>query len=356
MSTNIFINSTLKNNTFIFNQIDYKEDIVKQDFSITENSTGLSKISNLEFHRKVNITNRSLQVIEDISSTFEKNKNLDASVSKPVLLKSWSGEGKTTIAVEFAYLQGKNFISSFWIDANISIREQYVDIAQNKLGLTIPVDIEDKERIKFQINAVKDYINSHNSLMIFDNVNSLDDIDNFLPTSGKAKTIVITTNFNIKHIDKFNEINIPKLEKEDALIILLNGIDTNKANKEIALNICEIFGYSPFALELANSYLSEYPSLDIEFFYQDIRDNTIKWEGMNRNNNFNFIHSTPSIRLLIEKKIDKLDIENEIDNHSKSLLSLIGAMEFVSYDFKYDEIKKCLGIKTEDKLNLLKFE
>lgn len=324
-------------------------------FTQAYNEDQLSHFNNIEFTRKVNIVNRSKYAVSKIAAYYEENKFKDCSTIQPILLKSWSGEGKTTIAIEFAFQFGLQFIASFWIDSSKSIGDQFEKISQNCLNIQIENYKDEKELRQKRIDALREYINKHAVLIIFDNIDELSEIERFLPKTGKSRVIAITTNFNLKTETFFHEIELPKLTDSEALQILCQGFKIKNKETEIAINISKLLGNSPFALELANSFLLEYSDISLLVFYNDIRENTIKWEGLQKEKGFNFIHSSPSVISLIERRIIKLDETNDVDKLSKEVLSIIGCMEIAGDVFDYNTIKECINLKEDSKENLLMF-
>ncbi|MBK8406097.1 MAG: hypothetical protein IPL25_19115 [Saprospiraceae bacterium] len=161
----------------------------------------LSYFTNISLNRKSNLVSRNIKTVVNVSTYFEENKFKDASLVKPVLLKTWSGEGKTTIALEFAYKQGINFISSIFIDASRSIDTQLANMADMKFKVKLPSHIDSLNAIKFKVDYVKDYVNAHASLLIFDNVTEVEDIEKYLPKKGQSRSIILTTNFKISSLD-----------------------------------------------------------------------------------------------------------------------------------------------------------
>lgn len=351
---NQFIDSTFNSTYFIFNKVDVEEDILSQCFKSDKYSEGLSVVSNIEFNRKANLTKRSNEVVESLAEVFEQNKDFDSSSVKHCMLKTWSGEGKTTIVIEFAYRFGKQFISSFWIDASSSIGDQYVEIAENLLGIILPTDLPKEKVRQFQIDSVKNYINTYATLLILDNIDKIEDCESFFPKKGKSRCILITTNFNIKGHSIFQEIELPKLSESDSMQILLEDIDVDEKEINHAKKIATIFDYSPFALELANNYLKDYPDIELKLFLKEISQLSIKWSGLKKSKGINFIHSSPSVISLIERRLEKLS-EDGIDFMSKKVLSIIGCLCIAEFEFEYKILKNFIELPNDELQEKLKF-
>ena len=344
---NQFIDSTFNNTYFIFNKVEVAEDIVSQCFKNDKYSEGLSTVSNIEFNRKANLTKRSDKVVESLGKIFERNKDFDSSSVKHCMLKTWSGEGKTTIAIEFAYRFGKQFISSFWIDASSSIGDQYLKIAENLLGIILPTDLPKEKVRQFQIDSVKNYINTYATLLILDNIDKIEDCESFFPKKGKSRCILITTNFNIKSHSILHEIELPKLSESDSMQILLHDINVDKEEIGHSKTIAKIFDYSPFALELANNYLKDYSDIGLELFLEDINQSSIKWSGLEKSKGINFIHSSPSVISLIERRLEKLS-EEGIDLLSKKVLSILGCFTIAEFEYEYSNIIDLIDLSKDE--------
>ena len=339
-----------------FQKVNIDEDIDDKDkcFCNSVSEEGLSKITNIKFERKANLTERSKNVVSQIASKFYENIGKDASNVKRILLRALSGEGKTTIAIEFAYKYGKQFIATFRIDFSKNIEEQYVEIAENELGIIIPVDLRKDEIKGFYIESVKKYIDTHSTFVIFDNVHILSDCEPFLP-KGKARTIILSTNLMIKEDALLNEIIVPKLRIDDSLKILLQGLSITEPERGDAKKMAEKLGHLPFNLESANHYLRTYSDVSISLLYKELEEESIKWEGLQREKGFNFIHEIPSTITLIELKVNKLDENNEIDNFAKTILSVIGCLSIAGDTFYYTVITNVIGFQYKnDDINSVK--
>jgi hypothetical protein len=333
-----------------------RSDVPKvQDFTDFSNIK-LSHYNNIDFLKKDNIVKRSEIAMKSIAEIFQKNRNKDSSIVKPILLRSWSGEGKTTIAIEFAYIFGAQFMATLWIDSSKSIGSQFVDFANpNHLNLNFSDSLKDSELREMQIAGVKDYINKHPVLIIFDNIEDLSKIERFLPKTGMARVIAITTNFNLKIDEYFKEIELPKLNDTEALQILFQSIQFDKSEYQLAIDIAHVFDNSPFALELANSYLKELQNVKLSEFYYTIKSETIKWAGVKEGKRFKFIHNIPSVIVLIELKLGRLDETSEIDELSKVILSIIGCLEISGDSFDFDILRNISGLKEETTDNSIIF-
>lgn len=309
----------------------------------------------MPFRRKENLIARNDTVVNKIASYFEENKHKDASITKPVLLQSWSGNGKSTIAAEFAYRYGSQFVGTFWFDCNHSLSEQFEEIA-HLLEIDIPASKTKQEKRHLCIDFTKNFINNRSCLLIFDNLLYFNTIEEFLPKSGKSRSLVLTTSSSQKHSDFFRKIPIEKISKEEALSLLLSGLDYDVEDVSEAENMVEFFDRLPFALELANSFLKDHNPVNITHFLNEIKERSIEWEGLVKTDNFNILHSSPSLLALIERNFERLKNYKEGYNELLNIVSVIGCLYLIKDKLDFHLIKEILGLQDDIPTDDIKFK
>lgn len=308
---------------------------------------GLPEINNINFFRKNNLTKRSRKIVDRLVNYFNLNNKKDVSDLKIPLLKAWSGEGKTTIVIEYIYEYGNLFDAIFWIDANLSIDEQFLSISTHQLNIP---DSKDK------IQEVKKYINTHKVLLIFDNITDISKCLYSLPKSGKSRVIAITTNFNLNDTSLFEDIVVPELNIKDALQILLHDISLPKESQPVAKELAKILGKNSFALELANYYLKEYSDVSIESLFSEYQNNILKFEkSQNRDKNIISIHQINSIHLLIENRIRLLNENVPLDAMCKQTLNFIACFCEAKEELNFNTLKELIGLSNKTTCDIIKF-
>lgn len=311
---------------------------------------GLPEINNINFFRKNNLTERSKKIVDRLAHYFSLNNEKDFSNLKIPLLKAWSGEGKTTIAIEYIYQYGSLFDAIFWIDANLSIEEQFILISTHQLNT---LEFKDSN---IKIQEVKKYINTHKVLLIFDNIIDISKCLHFFPKNGKSRIIAITTNFNLKDTSLFEDIVIPELNIKDALKILLHDIHLPKESQTVAKEIAKILGKNSFALELTNSYLKEYSDISIETLYSEYQNNILKFEkSQNKAKNTISIHQSNSIHLLIENRIHLLNENEHLDVICKQILNFIACFCEAKEELDFNTLKELIGFSNKKTCDIIKF-
>ncbi|PVZ15261.1 toll/interleukin-1 receptor domain-containing protein [Porphyromonas loveana] len=322
-----------------------------QNFT-TSNCNKLSFYNNIKnkLKRKINLSTRSMGVINRIADYFEENKIEDASIVKSILIKGISGEGKTAIATEFAYKYGSQFHGCFYLDCNFPLDQQFLELSSPPfLDIKVPDEIEKSKQNDYRISLVKDFTNTNPTLLIFDNVYTLSEIDEFLPKSGKSRSILLSNDLSISS-PYLIEIPVPKLDKEEALDILLFGFERNDSDSGAAIEIASFFGFLPFALELANSVLrSGWQDVSLSLFLHQLKEDSRKWESLSRQDDLNFVHSSPTIIALQENAINRLEIDDETDEKARDILSEIGCLGIAKKELNLYQIKEDMGFSSEDK-------
>ena len=129
--------------------------------------------------------------------------------------KGMGGVGKTQLAIEYAYNYKDEYPKGvIWLTADQDINSQLIACA--KQANWVAHSIEDKDALAIAIRRLK----SHNEcLIIFDNVETLEDIEPFLPNNNVNPHLLLTSrNF----IEGFETLDLDSLKSDDALALLCN--------------------------------------------------------------------------------------------------------------------------------------
>jgi tetratricopeptide (TPR) repeat protein len=162
-----------------------------------------------------------------------------------------SGVGTTQIALQYAYLQSKNYNLIFWIRSNqrVTLEEDYKILA-NKLGLIA----EGFENVKAINDAVRSWLESNsNWLLIFDDVQDTNYINNYIPKKIKGDIIITSCNSDIPNIANPQYVDL--FNSNEALDFLINRIGNIELRE--AENLINIIGRHPLSLELAAAYIKK---------------------------------------------------------------------------------------------------
>ena len=175
-----------------------------------------------------------------------------------------AGMGKTQIVVEYAYLHYYEYNFTFWVRAatHDTLTADFLMLAD---FLQIPEKNEANQHII--IEGVKSWlIRNTRWLLIFDDVDDLPIIHQFLPNRGSSGHILLTTHIQtMSGIAKRIEV-VPMTPEEGALFLLrrANIIEpdaqldrVSEADRTQAIAISQLLGGLPLALDQAGAYIEE---------------------------------------------------------------------------------------------------
>ncbi|KAF2446062.1 hypothetical protein P171DRAFT_519658 [Karstenula rhodostoma CBS 690.94] len=207
------------------------------------------------------------------------------------ILQGLGGIGKTQTAHEYTRRHKSDYDAIFWIRADTasSIAAGYAEIA-GILGLADTVEVEPNENQGQAIDTVKRWLSSTDKtwLLVFDNVESDDDLNRHLPPSIRTKSAVIITTQKTNVFpssEKVTTIQIKDLTREqgaDLLYACLSGNDAsrtpaNEEEEECARKISDLLGGLPLALTTIGGYMWETHD-SVYDFYEYLKQSCQAWE------------------------------------------------------------------------------
>lgn len=163
------------------------------------------------------------------------------------------GIGKTQLAIEYAVNTTHPYTVIAWFPAEnlYHLQQKYVEFAEF-LGYSAK-----ETSMKETIAYVKQWLTDHPGwLLIYDNVNSYDEIKTFLPEQGG--NIILTSRQKVWPT-KFKIVDIDVMNEEDA-ILLLKSLIKNKFetdNTEELKEVVKLLGYLPLAIAQAGATIQQ---------------------------------------------------------------------------------------------------
>jgi tetratricopeptide (TPR) repeat protein len=232
---------------------DSKSDVKKPFFNVQYNSKGK------EFVGRIG-------KMEEIWSLL--NKEGCASIGQAVSVKGFGGLGKTQLAVEYAHAYRDKYKKGvFWVVADENIDNQLLQIAI-KCGW---INQFDKTVNQLDVAKAK-FLALSDCLILVDNVESFDDVKDYLPKTDLQTHLLITSRYKDRRL---NEIDIDLLSADESRTLLekvSRRNPTDESEKAELEQILKILGGIPLAIELVGGFLSEHPNITFAKYHQYLNE------------------------------------------------------------------------------------
>ena len=178
-----------------------------------------------------------------------------------VALYGLGGMGKTQLALEYVYSHRENYGRIYWINvaSEAALFSGFQDIAKRTSCPSVNADDKPSETAKL----VLDWLDRQESwLIVFDNLDDVDVITNYLPNSSPHRHILITTrNKHCEHIPA-EGLKVRELAVDDAADFLIarskiGTVGQTPEGRNEAVKIVTELGCLPLAIEQAAAYIRE---------------------------------------------------------------------------------------------------
>jgi len=257
--------------------------------------------NNLPHRRNPYFTGRE-EKLREIQTNF-KNKGI---VSLTQSVTGLGGVGKTSIALEYAYVNFKKYETIWWVNAET---EQTTLNAFREFALNKKI-IPDEATVSEIIDALQYWFNNKNNkdwIFIYDNADAdhfNEWVEKYLPQTSNGHVLITTRSY---FFPKSTTINIDIFNKSEALEFVQNR--TGKSGEGFSDALVEILAerlqYLPLALEQAAAYIEQTPDVT----YQDYI-NLLEKYGVDVFANENYIVDYAST-VAVTWKISMAKITNE---------------------------------------------
>jgi tetratricopeptide (TPR) repeat protein len=201
---------------------------------------------------------------------------------KTVVLQGLGGQGKTSLAIQYAHIYHKSrYKLIFWVDASSPSTAQYhygriVDARELMKGVSMPTERQKVDRFLRYLKSPE-----AECLIIFDNFDATDPeehnaIATILPTGGERLSIIITSR-NYGTSTYGHALHVDGMSDDEAMALLLDrskfqASDLSAEQKEACLNILNDVGNLPLAVEQAAAYMHN-RRMDPRVFLVESREN-----------------------------------------------------------------------------------
>ena len=282
-----------------------------------------------------------------------------------VALYGMGGIGKTQCALRYVYANRDVYDRIYWITAvdQTSLLSGYQSIAEaarlRYLQNTSPIEIA---------NAVLSWLRHQKSwLLVIDNLDDIKIVDRLLPENGSQKhTIITTRNPNARGIPA-GSLEVPLLDAEDCIDLLSTLSEmvaqSDSAQQCQAVEIVQMMGYLPLAIEQAAAYVREVTK-DFSAFLKEYQRNHKRlhtWVPAGNRQYPNSIATTWSMSFhLLPKYPSKLLRLFSFLNPDGILISfLVSGAEALENDLRHvicDQLEMATALLELEKFSLLKWD
>jgi hypothetical protein len=192
-----------------------------------------------------------------------------------IALSGVRGSGKTQIAIKYAhnFFANKRYQHVLWIDGGIGststieqldakIKPLLQELRQNEL-------LDDSESQTDAETLKKWLANNHKWLLIFDEIDEVANIFQYLPAVGYGRVLVTTCAKSVRNAEK---IPVDKMAEDDAISFLFKRArieEFSSDDRQQAQKIVQAMEYLPLAIVQVGEYL-EGPQRDMKRFVDSI--------------------------------------------------------------------------------------
>ncbi|MBA2682781.1 MAG: helix-turn-helix domain-containing protein [Ktedonobacteraceae bacterium] len=218
------------------------------------------QVWNVPYLRNIYFTGRE-DILHALHNAFLATQTADA--TRFCALSGLGGIGKTQVAIEYVYRYGHEYNAILWATADT--HQELVasfDTCAGLLGLLTKPELSTQTPIQEVLHWL--HTNQH-WLLIFDGVDNLEMISEFLPRRGEGHILLTTrsqaTGSSIKGI------NVTPMGQAESFLLLLRRAklisnvtelaSISTSMRQDAEMICALFGGLPLALDQAATYIEE---------------------------------------------------------------------------------------------------
>lgn len=299
---------------------------------------GAPAIQNIFLYNNAESFLKRPYLLEDIQKAFD----MQDSPIKTVLLTGIGGSGKTTLAQQYAKTRDVQVVWEIDAETKTSLVNSFFNLAnalvENKMEQKKLEEIKSstnlKERILKIIQFVKNKLNKKKSwLLIYDNIESYEIIERYLPdiSWGEGFIILTSRNAQILSINKLFCVHVNELDVNEVTSLFISIAEPEDAHSEIFRDFVKQLAPFPLDVSVAAYYL-KYEQVSYRTYLTYLKENDEFFERMQE-----YIYSTVNDYRQTRSKILWMSYLS-IVKHNKEfrdlflLLCLLNA-ENISIDF-----------------------
>jgi tetratricopeptide (TPR) repeat protein len=218
--------------------------------------TALPSVWNVPFRRNPDFTGRD-ELLASLASRLAGG----GTTAVTQVLQGGGGVGKTTLAVEYAYRHRSQFDTVWWVRA-----EQPATLIGDLTGLAVSLGVAEPAQADLQlaVAAVRRWLDDHDRwLLVLDNAGApetmtgldapLTRLVDLLPQVPRGQVLVTSRDASWEQHAALAELEV--FTPAEAVVFLLAR--SGSSDEATALQIAELLGLLPLALEQAGAYVRE---------------------------------------------------------------------------------------------------
>jgi tetratricopeptide (TPR) repeat protein len=194
-----------------------------------------------------------LHNLEQALSSADKNR------PRCAVLIGMGGQGKTSLAIEYCRrsAQNKRYRTILWVDASspLALERSFSTCADRISSETRKLD-----DLASTVQFVKDALEGHGWLMVFDNYDQpedFDDFSNFYPDHGNGAVLITSRHADATALG--TELQLEGMGEDEGIELLLRRTKFNKGERDVRLaakQILQRLGNLPLAIDQAGAYMT----------------------------------------------------------------------------------------------------
>jgi len=201
------------------------------------------------------------------------------------VITGMGGVGKTQTAWQYAHLHEDEYTDAIWlIRTESSLVGDIKDLLVRFNKITESVN--DEKHIQ---NAIKDWGQQYHSwLLIFDNAESYDELEPYLPRMAKGH-VIITTRNNAAFDDEIKQFSLDVFKKKEALVFLnSHGIPLD----DYAEVLNQYLGGLPLALAQAAAYIKHQSDRSCKIYIEQLKKHGLQLLAKGKQPNYKYVVTT----------------------------------------------------------------
>jgi tetratricopeptide (TPR) repeat protein len=191
--------------------------------------------------------------LEQALSSADKNK------PRCAVLIGMGGQGKTSLAIEYCRRSAKNkrYRTILWVDASspLALERSFSTCADRISSETRKLD-----DLASTVQFVKDALEGHEWLIVFDNYDQpedFDDFSNFHPDHGNGAVLITSRHADAAALG--TGLQLEGMKEDEGIELLLRQTKFNKGERDVriaAKQILQRLGNLPLAIDQAGAYMT----------------------------------------------------------------------------------------------------